>query len=63
LSEPAQKIFSESGRISGRRDVQPRYAELDVQAKGVKILVLTPEDAVQYDRAYQQLREEYLLHR
>ena len=63
LSEPAQKIFSESGRISGRRDVQPRYPELDVQARGVKILLLTPEDAVQFDRPYQQLREEYLLHR
>lgn len=63
LSEPAQKIFSENGRVSGRRDVRPRYPELDVQAKGVKILVLTPEDAVQYDRSYQQLREDYLLHR
>jgi iron(III) transport system substrate-binding protein len=63
LSEPAQKIFSESGRISGRRDVKPRYAELDMQARGVKVLLLTPDDAVQYDRPYQQLREEYLLHR
>jgi iron(III) transport system substrate-binding protein len=63
LSEPAQKIFSESGRISGRRDVRPRYADLDIQARGVKVLVLTPEDAVRFDRPYQQLREEYLLHR
>jgi iron(III) transport system substrate-binding protein len=63
LSQPAQKIFSESGRISGRRDVRPRYAELDTQAKGVKILVLTPEDAVQFDKPYQQLREEFLLNR
>jgi len=63
LSEPAQKIFSESGRISGRRDVRPRYPELDVEAKRVKILVLTPDDAVQFDRPYQQLREEFLLNR
>ncbi len=63
LSQPAQKIFSESGRISGRRDVRPRYPELDIQAKGVKVLVLTPEDAVQFDKPYQQLREEFLLNR
>lgn len=63
LSEPAQKIFSESGRISGRRNVLPRYPDLDIRAKGVKILVLTPEDAVQYDKPYQQLREEFLLNR
>ena len=38
-------------------------AMLDVEAKGVKILLLTPDDAVQFDKPYQQLREEFLLNR
>jgi iron(III) transport system substrate-binding protein len=63
LSEPAQKILSEGGRISGRRDVRPRYAELDMAAKGVRVLLLTPDDAVQLEKNYQQLREEYLMNR
>lgn len=63
LSEPAQRIFSEEGRISARRGVRPRYPEIDIEAKGIKILLLTPDDAVQYDKPYQQLREEFLLNR
>lgn len=63
LSEPAQRIFAEAGRISARRDVRPRYPEIDLEAKGVKILLLTPDDAVQYEKPYQQLREEFLLNR
>lgn len=63
LSEPAQKIFTDAGRTSGRRALKPRYPELDIEARGVKILLLTPDDAVQYDRPYQQLREEFLLNR
>src|SRR4029079_9701338 len=53
LSEPAQRIFAESGRSSGRRDVLPRYREIDIEARGVKILLLTPDDAVQYEKPYQ----------
>ena len=63
LSEPAQKIFTEAGRTSGRRGIRPRYPDLDLEAKGVKVLLLTPEDAVQFDKPYQQLREEFLLNR
>ena len=63
LSEPAQRIFAEAGRISARRDVRPRYPEIDLEAKGVKILLLTPDDAVHYEKPYQQLREEFLLNR
>ena len=63
LSEPAQRIFTEGGRTSGRRGIRPRYADLDIEAKGVKILLLTPDDAVQFDKPYQQLREEFLLNR
>ena len=63
LSEPAQKIFSDFGRISARRGVRPRYPDIDIEAKGVKVLLLTPDDAVQFDKPYQQLREEFLLNR
>lgn len=63
LSEAAQKSFSEGGRSSGRRGLKPRYPDLDLEAKGVKVLLLTPEDAIQYDKTYQQLREEFLLNR
>src|SRR6185436_3411385 len=41
LSEPAQKIFADFGRISARRGVRPRYPDIDIEAKGVKILLLT----------------------
>ena len=63
LSEPAQKILASFGRLSGRRGVRPIYPELDVEAKGVRLLLLTPDDAVQFDKPYQQLREEFLLKR
>ena len=63
LSEPAQKIFAEGGRISARRGIRPRYPDIDIEAKGIKILLLTPDDAVQFDKPYQQLREEFLLNR
>ena len=63
LSAPAQKILAEFGRLSARRDVQPIYPELDTEAKGVRILLLTPDDAVQLEKPYQQLREEFLLKR
>jgi iron(III) transport system substrate-binding protein len=63
LSEPAQKILASFGRLSGRRGVPPIYPELDVEAKGARLLLLTPDDAVQFDKPYQQLREEFLLRR
>jgi iron(III) transport system substrate-binding protein len=63
LSEPAQKIFSEGGRISARRGIRPRYPEIDLEVKGIRVLLLTPDDAVQFETPYQQLREEFLLNR
>jgi ABC-type Fe3+ transport system substrate-binding protein len=63
LSAPAQKILAEFGRLSARRDVRPIYPDLDTEAKGVRVLLLTPEDAVQFEKPYQQLREEFLLKR
>jgi iron(III) transport system substrate-binding protein len=63
LSEPAQKIFVDFGRISGRRSMRPKYPDIDLESKGVRILLITPEDAVQLDKTYQQLREEFLLNR
>ena len=57
------KILAEFGRLSARRDVRPIYPDLDTEAKGVRVLLLTPEDAVQLEKPYQQLREEFLLKR
>jgi hypothetical protein len=37
--------------------------DIDIEGKGIKILLLTPDDAIQYDKPYQQLREEFLLNR
>jgi iron(III) transport system substrate-binding protein len=63
LSQAGQKIFSDFGRISSRRDVRPKYPELDMEANGVHILLLKPEDTDQFGKQYQQLREEFLLGR
>jgi iron(III) transport system substrate-binding protein len=63
LSAPAQKILAEFGRLSARRDVRPIYPDLDTEAKGVRVLLLTPEDASELGKPYQQLREEFLLNR
>jgi iron(III) transport system substrate-binding protein len=63
LSEPAQKILAGFGRVSARRGVRPIYPELDTGAQGVRVLLLTPDDAVHFDKPYQQLREEFLLKR
>ena len=63
LSDVAQKIFVDLGRISGRRGLRPKYPDIDIEAKGVRILLLTPDDALQLEKSYQQLREEFLLRR
>lgn len=63
LSEPAQKTLAEFGRLSARRGVRPIYPDLDMEAKGVRVLMLTPDDAVQLEKPYQQLRGEFLLKR
>ena len=63
LSDIAQKIFLDAGRISGRRGLRPKYPDIDIEAKGVRILLITPEDAVQLEKPYQQLREEFLMRR
>jgi iron(III) transport system substrate-binding protein len=63
LSDGAQKMFVDLGRISGRRGLRPKYPDIDIEAKGVRVLLLTPDDAVQLEKTYQQLREEYLLKR
>jgi len=63
LSETAQRIFLDAGRISGRRGLRPKYPDIDIEAKGVRILLITPEDAAQLEKPYQQLREEFLMRR
>lgn len=63
LSQAGQKINADFGRLSGRRDIQPKYPELDMEARGVRVLLLKPEDTDQLGKQYRQLREEFLLGR
>ena len=63
LSEPSQKILAERGWFSGRRGVKPKYPELDVEGKGIRVLLLRPEDAERLEKKYLQLREEFLMKR
>ncbi|MBI4523231.1 MAG: extracellular solute-binding protein [Deltaproteobacteria bacterium] len=63
LSEPGQKVLVDVGRFSGRRGLKPKYAEMDVEGKGIHVLPLRPEDAAQLGEKYQRLREKFLLAR
>jgi iron(III) transport system substrate-binding protein len=61
LSDAGQKLLSSLGRISGRRGIKPKYPDMDFEGKGVRVLLLTPEDSEKLEKKYQQLREEFLL--
>ncbi len=63
LSEAGQKLLSSVGRISGRRGIKPKYPDMDFEGKGVRVLLLTPQDTEKLEKKYQQLREEFLLNR
>ena len=63
LSESGQKILADRGWFSGRRGIKPKYPELDIEDKGVRVLLLRPEDAEQFGKKYQELREQFLLKR
>ena len=62
LSEAAQKIFADFGRNSARRGVRPRYPRYRYRGEGSQNAA-DAYDAVQFDKPYQQLREEFLLNR
>jgi iron(III) transport system substrate-binding protein len=61
LSESGQKILVDRKRHSGRRGVTVTDPELDLEKRGVKALLSTPEDIIQWERNYFELRERYLL--
>lgn len=63
LSEAGQRVLTEVGRVSGRRGVKPKYREMDTEAKGIHVAPLGPDDAVQFGKKYQQLRERFLMRR
>jgi len=63
LSEPGQRILAERGWFSGRRGIKPKFSELDVEGKGIRVLLLRPDDADRLGKKYLQLREEFLLKR
>ena len=47
LSDSGAKVMTEVRRIAARRGVKPKYPDLDLERKGVRVLALTPEDAAQ----------------
>jgi iron(III) transport system substrate-binding protein len=61
LSARGQRIFADRGFFSGRNDIKPRNPELDLEKRGVRTLLLTPEDVEQVGAKYFELRERYLL--
>lgn len=63
LSERGQKILAGRGWFSGRRGIRPKYPDLDVEATGVQVLLLRPEDAERFGKKYQELRERFLVRR
>jgi len=63
LSEAGQRVLTEAGRLSGRRGIKPKYQEMDVEGKGIRVFPLRPEDAAQLGKKYQQLRERFLMRR
>lgn len=61
FSEPGQKILADQGALVNRKGIRPKYPELDIEGKGVRVLVATPEDAVRLGKMYQQLQNKFLL--
>ncbi len=63
LSQAGQKVNADFGRLSGRRDIRPKYPELDMEARDVRALLLKAEDTDRLGKEYPQLSEEFLLRR
>ena len=63
FSEAGQKILADQGALVNRKGIRPKYPELDIEGKGVRVLVATPEDAVRLGKMYQQLQKKFLLRR
>jgi iron(III) transport system substrate-binding protein len=61
LSESGAEIMTQVGRISARRGMKPKYPDLDLEGKGIRVLALTPEDADRFGDKYQQLRKAFLI--
>jgi iron(III) transport system substrate-binding protein len=63
LAEEGQRILAQNGWISGRQGIRAKYPEIDVEARGVRFLTLTPDDAERWGPDYQKIRQEMLLGR
>jgi len=63
LSYRGQKVMAERGQLSARRGVLPKYPETDVEKIGVRVLLLSPEDAEKHGKKYFELRERFLINR
>ncbi|MGH7831638.1 MAG: ABC transporter substrate-binding protein [Candidatus Binatia bacterium] len=60
LSENGQRILGEGGRYSGRPGIKLKYPEMEVEKRGVSLMLLRPEDAEQLSGKYMELTERVL---
>ena len=63
LSETGQKTLTTIGFQVGRRGVRSKYPEIEPERRGVKLLLLRPEDTEKYGDKYMELRKHFLLSR
>jgi len=63
LSMRAQRILLNNGSLSGRRGIGSKYSEMDVEKRGVRLLLLGPDDSKILGKKYLELRERFLLNR
>jgi len=63
LSEGGQKILVSQGILSPRRGIKLKYPEMDAEKRGVRLLMLRPEDAEKLGEKYMELRGRFLIDR
>jgi iron(III) transport system substrate-binding protein len=61
LSASGSEILARSGQLTGRKGVKPPYEELaDLESKGVRLLVISPEKSNELLPMTSKLMQEYL---
>jgi len=63
LSETGQKVLVDHGYLAPRRGIKPLYPEIDPEKRGVRLLLLRPEDTEKLGEKYMELRKRFLLSR
>ncbi len=63
LSLRAQRILLNNGSLSGRSGIGSKNPVMDMEKRGVKLLLLRPDDSEILGKKYLELRERFLLNR